>query len=60
VFFLWRPFLKEPKDDLVLEIAVAAGAANLITFNLRDFKGINQFGIQAVTLRLCRIMVTLL
>ena len=26
VFFAWRPFLKDPNDDLVLELAVAASA----------------------------------
>ena len=24
IFFLWRPFLKDPKDDMVLELAVEA------------------------------------
>ncbi|MFN9176055.1 MAG: putative toxin-antitoxin system toxin component, PIN family [Synechocystis sp.] len=25
IFFLWRPFLRDPKDDIVLELAVKAG-----------------------------------
>jgi len=49
VHFLWRPFLPDAKDDLVLEAAVAGGASFIITFNLKDFKGIGALGIQAVT-----------
>ena len=49
VHFLWRPFLKDPKDDMLLELALAAGEALIISFNLRDFAGIEQFGLRAVT-----------
>lgn len=45
IFFLWRPFLKDPKDDLVLELAVEAECEAIITFNARDFIGAEQFGI---------------
>jgi putative PIN family toxin of toxin-antitoxin system len=48
VHFLWRPFLKDPSDDMVLELAVAAGADKIVTFNQADFKGIEKFGIRAV------------
>jgi len=33
-YFLWRPTLQDPKDDMVLECAVAAQADFLVTFNL--------------------------
>ena len=49
IYFLWRPFLKDPKDDLVLEAAVAGGTKIIITHNLKDFKGIEKFGIEAIT-----------
>lgn len=50
IFFLWRPFLKDPKDDLVLEAAVASQSRYLVTFNLRDFADVEQhFGIKVVT-----------
>jgi len=49
VFFLWRPFLKDPGDDMVLELAVAAGCNFIITHNKRDFKDIEDFGIQAIS-----------
>jgi putative PIN family toxin of toxin-antitoxin system len=35
--FLWRPTLRDPDDDMVLEIAVNGGAEVIATFNLRDF-----------------------
>ena len=49
IFFLWRPFLKDPNDDMVLELAVEAGCEYIITYNLDDFKGIEQFGVEAIT-----------
>src|SRR5262249_38007714 len=49
VFFLWRPFLRDPKDDMVLELAVAAGCDCIVTFNVRDFAGAEQFGIRVLT-----------
>jgi putative PIN family toxin of toxin-antitoxin system len=48
IFFLWRPFLKDPKDDMVLELAVTARCQYIVTFNIADFSGIQQFGIRAV------------
>ena len=48
VFFLWRPFLKDPQDDLVLELAVTAGCDFIVTYNERDFQDVEQFGIQVV------------
>jgi len=47
--YLWRPFLKDPKDDLVLELAVKARSRHIITFNKKDFKNISKFGISAAT-----------
>ncbi|MEP7135818.1 MAG: putative toxin-antitoxin system toxin component, PIN family [Chloroflexota bacterium] len=49
VFFLWRPFLKDPGDDMVLELAVAAGCNFIITHNKKDFKNTEDFGIQAIS-----------
>lgn len=50
IFFLWRPFLKDPKDDLVLEVAVASQSQCIVTFNQRDFVGVEEaFGIKVVT-----------
>jgi putative PIN family toxin of toxin-antitoxin system len=49
VFFAWRPFLKDPNDDLVLELAVAASAPYIITHNISDFAGSNTVGVRAIT-----------
>ncbi len=48
IFFLWRPFLKDPKDDMVLEAAVASQSEIIITHNIRDFEGLEKFGIEAM------------
>jgi putative PIN family toxin of toxin-antitoxin system len=40
IYFLWRPLIKAPKDDMVLELAVNAQADYLISFNIIDFKEI--------------------
>lgn len=48
IYFLWRPQLRDPKDDLVLELAVAAQASRIVTFNGRHFSGCESFGVAAV------------
>jgi predicted nucleic acid-binding protein len=48
IFFLWRPTLPDPGDDLLLELAVAASCRYIITHNLRDFRGMEKWGIAAV------------
>ncbi len=49
IFFLWRPLLPDPGDDMVLELAVAAGGQYIVTFNRRHFAGCKQFGVQVAT-----------
>jgi putative PIN family toxin of toxin-antitoxin system len=49
IYYLWRPFLRDPKDDLVLEAAVAGRCDAIVTFNQRDFKGVDKFGLQVRT-----------
>ncbi len=49
IFYLWRPFLKDPKDDMVLELAVEANCDFIITFNKKDFVGSERFGIPTLT-----------
>jgi predicted nucleic acid-binding protein len=49
IYYLWRPFLRDPKDDMVLELAVAGGCDCIVTYNLRDFQGADQFGIRVLT-----------
>lgn len=49
IFFLWRPLLPDPKDDLALELAVAARCRSIVTYNLRDFRGAESFGLTVET-----------
>lgn len=37
IAYLWRPQLRDPADDMVLEAAVNGQASTIITFNQRDF-----------------------
>lgn len=45
IHFLWRPLLRDPRDDQVLEVAVNGQCDRIITFNHRDFAGSERFGI---------------
>jgi len=49
IFYLWRPFLKDPKDDLILELAVESESDFIITYDKKDFEGIDKFGLQILT-----------
>jgi predicted nucleic acid-binding protein len=49
VFFLWRPLLRDPSDDLILELAVAARCEAVVTHNVRDFRGAEKFGVRIMT-----------
>jgi putative PIN family toxin of toxin-antitoxin system len=48
VYFMWRPYLRDAKDDMVLGAAVAAEATHIVTFNTKDFQGVGRFGVQAL------------
>lgn len=48
--FLWRPLLRDPADEMVLEAAVNGRAAAIVTFNQRDFGAVPlQFGVELLT-----------
>jgi len=49
VYFRWRPYLKDADDDMVLELAVAAGCSRIVTHNVRHFRDLPHFSVEAVT-----------
>ena len=49
VYFLWRPLLRDPNDDMVLECAVACGSKLILTYNTKDFRRAESLGVSAVT-----------
>ncbi len=47
--FLWRPQLRDPNDEMVLEAAVNGKADALVTFNVRDYgTAAAQFGVEVL------------
>lgn len=49
IHYLWRPILPDPKDDMILELAVAAQCQYIVTYNQKDFRGAERFGISVIT-----------
>jgi putative PIN family toxin of toxin-antitoxin system len=45
IYYLWRPLLRDPKDDMVLELAVSSNADAILTYNKAHFGAAKQFGI---------------
>jgi len=48
IHYLWRPFLADAQDDMVLEVAFNA-RATIISYNLADFAGSDSLGVLAMT-----------
>jgi len=50
IHFLWRPQLRDPADELVLEAAVNGRADALLSFNLRHFRtAAARFDLRVIT-----------
>ncbi len=49
VFFLWRPMLRDPGDEFILELGVGSGCDTIVTHNVRDFEEARRFSIQVMT-----------
>jgi putative PIN family toxin of toxin-antitoxin system len=48
IYFVWRPSLPDANDELFLELAISARCQYIVTHNIKDFKGIEKFGIKAI------------
>ena len=51
IHFRLRPFLPDPGDEFLLELAAAGRADAIVTYNVRHFIGAERFGIQVLTPR---------
>lgn len=49
IYYLWRPILKDPFDDHILEVAVNSESKYIITYNQKDFIESIKFGISTIT-----------
>lgn len=49
IHFLWRPRERDPKDDMVLEVAVASQCDCIVTYNKKDFAEAKSFGLELLT-----------
>ena len=48
IYYLWRPILKDIKDDMILELAVKANAL-IITHNKKDFAEASKFNLPVLS-----------
>jgi putative PIN family toxin of toxin-antitoxin system len=59
VHYIWRPQVRDPGDEMVLEAAVNGRAAALVTFNRRDFVPVaERFGIDVLSPRDAFLRIT--
>jgi putative PIN family toxin of toxin-antitoxin system len=49
VHILWRPQLRDPDDEMVLETAINGRASHIVTFNTKDFTAARDFGVAVAT-----------
>jgi putative PIN family toxin of toxin-antitoxin system len=49
IFYTWRPQLRDPDDEMALELAIGSRSDAIVPFNKRDFVGAERFGIRIVT-----------
>lgn len=48
IYFRWRPFLPDPDDDMLVELAIASNVPYIVTGNLKDIAPARTLGIQVL------------
>lgn len=49
IHFLWRPTLTDPRDEFILELAIAASCEAIVTHNVRDFAGARTLEVRVLS-----------
>ena len=49
IFYLWRPYLNDSRDDLILELALNSQSDYIISYNKKDFKNVKSLGITVLS-----------
>ena len=49
IYFSLRPFLPDPGDEFLLDLAVAGRADAIVTHNTKHFARVDRFGIRVMT-----------
>ncbi|MFM2431411.1 MAG: hypothetical protein RLZZ511_2624 [Cyanobacteriota bacterium] len=50
IFYIWRPTVKDPNDDFLVDLAIKAQADYIITYNQKDLSpSTRQFGLKVIT-----------
>jgi predicted nucleic acid-binding protein len=49
IFYLIRPFLTDPDDHFILELALASASSYVVTHNRDDFRVAGRFGLGVLT-----------
>ncbi len=49
VFYLIRPYLLDPDDEFILELAIASASQYIVTHNRADFRDAGRFGLAVVS-----------
>jgi predicted nucleic acid-binding protein len=48
IYFSWRPFLPDPDDDMLVELALAGQVPYIVTGNLRDLLPASELGLKVI------------
>lgn len=49
LYYVWRPVVKDLNDDFVAEAAICSNCEYLVTHNVRDFQGLESYGVKVIT-----------